>query len=99
MASLCISPVHAGIMLLSRENSSFILLLRLLSIRLCAVFLAIFLPAALVALGCFFLLCCWPTGPEALPVVAFALDPAPLPLFPVSLLFDVVVAGVSASSP
>lgn len=38
-------------MLLRRANSSFILDLLLLSIKLCAVFLAIFLPAAL----CFFL--------------------------------------------
>lgn len=43
---MCISPVHAGIMLLRRANSSFILDLLLLSIKLCAVFLAIFLPAA-----------------------------------------------------
>lgn len=56
MASLCISwPLQAGIMFFSVANSSFILDLRLRSIRLCAVFLAIFLPAALVALGCFFL--------------------------------------------
>jgi hypothetical protein len=55
MASLCISPVHAGIMLLSSANSSFILLRRRRSIRLWAVLRAIFLPAALVALGCFFL--------------------------------------------
>lgn len=48
---MCISPVHAGIMLLRRANSSFILDLLLLSIKLCAVFLATFLPAAL----CFFL--------------------------------------------
>jgi hypothetical protein len=54
MASLCISPVHAGIMLFSRANSSFILLRLRLSIRLWAVFRAIFRPAALVALGCFF---------------------------------------------
>lgn len=54
MASLCISPVHAGIMLFSKANSSFILLRRRLSIRLWAVFLAILRPAALVALGCFF---------------------------------------------
>jgi hypothetical protein len=55
MASLCISPVHAGIMLFSKANSSFILLRLRLSIRLWAVFLAILRPAALVALGCFFL--------------------------------------------
>ena len=51
MASLCISPLHAGIMSLSTPNSSFILLRRRRSIRLCAVFLAIFRPAALVADG------------------------------------------------
>lgn len=55
MASLCISPVHAGIMPLSTANSSFILLRLLRSIKLWAVFLAILRPAALVALGCFFL--------------------------------------------
>lgn len=54
MASLCISPVQAGIMLLSTANSSFILLRLLLSIRLCAVFLAILRPAALAVLGCLF---------------------------------------------
>lgn len=55
MANLCISPVQAGIMPLSTANSSFILLRLRRSMRLCAVFLAIFRPAALVALGCFFL--------------------------------------------
>lgn len=56
IASLCIScPVQAGIISFNVVNSSFILDLRLRSIKLCAVFLAIFLPAALVALGCFFL--------------------------------------------
>lgn len=54
MASLCISPVQAGIMLFSTLNSSFIFDLRRRSMRLWAVFLAIFLPAALVADGCFF---------------------------------------------
>jgi len=38
---------------LSTANSSFIFDLRRRSITLCAVFLAIFLPAALVELGCF----------------------------------------------
>jgi hypothetical protein len=53
MASLCIStPSHAGIMSLSTPNSSFILDRLRLSIMLCAVFRAIFLPAALVAEGC-----------------------------------------------
>ena len=56
MASLCISSsLQAGIISLSTPNSSFIFDLRLRSIRLCAVFLAIFLPAMLVELGCFFL--------------------------------------------
>ena len=54
MASLCISPVQAGIISFKTPNSSFILDLRLLSIKLCAVFLAIFLPATDVLLGCFF---------------------------------------------
>lgn len=48
-------PRHAGIMSFKVANSSFILDLRRRSIRLCAVFRAIFRPAALVALGCFFL--------------------------------------------
>lgn len=42
-------------MLLSTANSSFIFDLRRRSIKLCAVFLAIFRPATLVADGCFFL--------------------------------------------
>lgn len=41
-------------MSLSTANSSFIFDLRLRSITLCAVFLAIFFPATLVELGCFF---------------------------------------------
>jgi len=54
MASLCIScPVQAGIISFSIPNSSFILDLLRLSIKLCAVFLAIFRPATLVELGCF----------------------------------------------
>lgn len=57
MASLCISPVQAGIMSFKTANSSFILDLRRRSMRLCAVFLAIFRPAALVADGCFFFVC------------------------------------------
>jgi hypothetical protein len=99
MANLCISPVQAGIILLSRANSSFILLRLLLSIRLCAVFLAIFLPAVLDALGGFFLPCCCDTGAEASPAVAFALAPAPLPLLPVSLPFDAVVAPDVSAGP
>lgn len=55
IASLCISPVHAGIRSLRTANSSFILDLLRRSIKLWAVFLAIFLPAALVAEGCFLL--------------------------------------------
>jgi len=54
--------VQAGIILFRTANSSFIFDLRRLSIRLWAVFRAIFLPAALVADGCFFLL------PPAAPV-------------------------------
>lgn len=53
MANLCISPVQAGTIALSTENSSLIFDLRLLSIKLCAVLRATFLPAALVADGCF----------------------------------------------
>ena len=53
MASLCISPVQAGTMSFSTANSSFILDLRRLSIRLWAVFLAALRPAALVAEACF----------------------------------------------
>ena len=55
MASLCIScPAHAGIISFSTPNSSFILDLRLRSIKLCAVLRAIFRPAAVVLPGCFF---------------------------------------------
>ena len=46
--------MQAGIIPFSTANSSFILDLRLRSMRLWAVFLAIFLPAALVDDGCFF---------------------------------------------
>jgi len=54
IASLCISwSVQAGIMHFKVANSSFIFDLLLLSMTLCAVFLAIFLPATLVKLGCF----------------------------------------------
>lgn len=49
------SPVQAGIKSLRTPNSSFILDLLRRSIRLCAVLRAIFLPAALVVDGCFFL--------------------------------------------
>lgn len=52
IVSLCMSPeLQAGTMLLSVANSSFILLLLRLSMRLCAVFLAILRPAALDELG------------------------------------------------
>lgn len=75
----------------STENSSFILLRRLLSIKLCAVFLAIFRPAALVALGCFF----FPFSPEAsfsaaAAAAAFFLPPDPLPLPLVESLAEVL---------
>lgn len=54
MASLCISwSWQAGIMSFKTANSSFIFDLRLRSMTLCAVFRAIFFPAALVELGCF----------------------------------------------
>jgi hypothetical protein len=51
-------------MLFRRANSSFILERRRRSIRLCAVFLAIFLPAALVLDGCFLL---FPEGVGGVP--------------------------------
>jgi hypothetical protein len=52
MASLCIScPLHSGIISLRTPNSSFIFDRRLLSIKLCAVFLAILRPAAVVGAG------------------------------------------------
>lgn len=54
IANLCISPVQAGIISFNTPNSSFILDLLLLSIKLCAVLRAIFLPATDVLLGCFF---------------------------------------------
>ena len=54
MASLCISwSLQAGIMSLRTPNSSFIFERRRRSMRLWAVFRAIFLPAALVDVGCF----------------------------------------------
>lgn len=49
IASLCIScPLQAGIISFNTPNSSFIFDRLLLSIRLCAVFLAILRPAAVV---------------------------------------------------
>lgn len=97
IASLCISPVHAGIIPFNTANSSFILDLRRRSMRLCAVFLAIFLPAALVADGCFFF-------PTPLPVAAAcagacaeagsaAAFPPPLP----DAFLGVALAGASSS--
>lgn len=77
-------------MLLRTANSSLILLRRLLSIRLWAVFLAILRPAALVALVCFFFP---PWAPLASPTVllllvaaVFAVPADPLaPALPESL--------------
>lgn len=83
IANLCISPVHAGIKLLRTANSSFIFDLRRRSIRLWAVFLAIFLPAALVADGCFLLVPATAAVPEVLLEPAFELEaeaPAPAPV-------------------
>jgi hypothetical protein len=72
IASLCISPVQAGIRPLRTANSSFIFDLRRRSIRLCAVFLAIFLPAALVVDGCFLLV---PAAVVVEPPPALLLEP------------------------
>lgn len=72
----------------STANSSFILDLRRLSIRLCAVFLAIFRPAALVADGCFFL-----DGSLAAGTAAAA-----VPLFPALFPLVDVVVGVDSVS-
>lgn len=77
MASLCISPVQAGIISFRTANSSFIFDLRRLSIKLWAVFLAIFRPAALVAEGCFFL---DETGPAAAVGVVFVVAASAAPL-------------------
>lgn len=80
-------------MLLSRANSSFILLRLRLSIRLCAVFLAIFLPAALVELGCFFLP--WVSAAGAAAAAALGVPaPAPEPDLPALLLPFGVAAPV-----
>jgi hypothetical protein len=57
-------------MLFRSANSSFIFDLRRRSIRLCAVFLAIFLPAALELEGCFFLFPVGAGAPVTLPAVA-----------------------------
>lgn len=95
MASLCISPVQAGIRPLRTANSSFILDRRRRSMRLCAVFRAIFRPAALVADGCFF----FPPVPDPPPAVAFLFEPLAvavvLLLLPL-LLFLAVAVGVVA---
>jgi hypothetical protein len=86
IASLCISPVHAGIKLLRTANSSFILDLRRRSIRLCAVFLAIFLPAALVADGCFLLV-----------PAAAVVELAPALLLEAVLELDAGISGFASS--
>lgn len=67
IANLCISPVHAGIISFRTPNSSFIFDLLLRSIKLCAVFLAIFLPATLVDDGCLF----FDAGVEVFPTGLF----------------------------
>jgi len=92
MANLCISPLHAGIISLSTANSSFILDLLRRSIRLCAVFLAIFLPAALVADGCFFL------APPAAGAAVVAGAPVLLEVGAVAVLALVDAAGAGATS-
>lgn len=57
IASLCSSaPLHEGIKSFKTPNSSFILLLLLRSIILCAVFLATLRPAAVLAVPVFFFL-------------------------------------------
>ncbi len=85
MASLCMSPVQAGIIFFRTANSSFILLRRRLSIKLCAVLRAILRPAALVALGCF------------LPPLADV--PAAPPPLPEALAVAVVLAALLAAPP
>jgi hypothetical protein len=74
IASLCISPVQAGIIFFSTVNSSFIFDLRRRSIKLWAVFLAIFRPAILVADGCFFFAC----GAPAVPLATLDFEAPPL---------------------
>ncbi len=91
MANLCISPEHAGIMLLRTANSSFILDLLLLSIKLWAVFLAIFLPAALVAEGCFLL------DPAAAAVVVGVAGPLVLDVAPAVALAPAAEASAVLS--
>jgi len=76
---------------LSTANSSFILLRRRRSIRLCAVFLAIFRPAALVALGCFFFDLSSVTASPVGTAEAFELA-AGVVVFAAVLLFPVVFA-------
>lgn len=74
IASLCISwSLHAGIISFRTPNSSFILDLRLRSIKLCAVLRAIFLPATLVELGCFLVPAA--VGRACEPGVAFLPEP------------------------
>lgn len=90
MASLCISPVQAGIKLFSTANSSFIFERRRRSMRLCAVFLAIFLPAALVADGCFLLLA--PVAGAVAVIVVLDLEADPEAAAAV-LLLEAAVSG------
>jgi hypothetical protein len=72
---LCISPVQAGIRPFSTANSSFIFDLLRLSIRLWAVFLAIFRPAALVVEGCFLVVVLEEPPVVVVVVVAFFAPP------------------------
>jgi hypothetical protein len=81
--------VHAGIKLLSTANSSFILDRRRRSIRLCAVFRAIFLPAALVADGCLRFV------PAVAAVVECPAAAAPLPLPPLPAAAFELLDGAS----
>jgi hypothetical protein len=78
--------VHAGIKLLRTANSSFIFDRLRRSIKLCAVFLAIFLPAALVADGCFLLV------PATAVVEVAAAEPLEVPFEPAA-----AAAGVGSS--
>lgn len=94
---MCISPVHAGIIPFNTANSSFIFDLLRLSIRLCAVFLAILRPAALVADGCFLL--DGPTSPAAdaaAAAVAAALTAFRPVLFPLAVGVGVGVGSAAA---
>lgn len=90
IANLCISPVQAGIKFFNTANSSFIFDRRRRSMRLCAVFLAIFLPAALVADGCFLLLA---PAADAVVVVVVAVDFDAEAAAAAVLLFEAAVSG------